>query len=300
MPKPKYEPTQSFTMQEDDFFGEFYQPPQNRFPGKCVILFGGSAGKFLLTQLQACCFVDAGMSAMAICYHGAPGLPKDLKEQPVDVIEHAALWLKKQGYEKVGVWGISMGGELALLAGSLLPELIGCVVAVAPLEMVMQAQTAGERPTDGSSFSFHGSALPFAKFIPQDSKTWFREYIRQSWQHKEPYTRELLLRAYAANDVPEAVIPTWNISGPVLLLGGEMDGMCPNVESFAAIQKRMQAHNFAYPLEVRLYPHLGHFVLPFKPYTTKALWAERHYPQECDAERAQSWQDTLTFLREVW
>ena len=40
-------------------------------------------------------------------YHGEPGLPKLLKDQPVDVIEKAALWLKAQGYEKIGLWGIS-------------------------------------------------------------------------------------------------------------------------------------------------------------------------------------------------
>lgn len=114
MLKQRYEPAETFSMAEDSFFGELYLPAHNAFPGKCLILFGGSAGKFLLTQLVAEQFVDAGMTVLALAYHGALGLPKFLVEQPVDVIEQAAKHLKRIGYRKVGLWGISMGGCLAL------------------------------------------------------------------------------------------------------------------------------------------------------------------------------------------
>ena len=40
--------------------------------------------------------------------------------------------LHSMGYEKVGLWGISKGAELALTAGSLLPGLVNAVIAVAP------------------------------------------------------------------------------------------------------------------------------------------------------------------------
>ena len=103
--KRRYEPAETFSMEEDGFFGELYLPARNTFPGKCLILFGGSAGKFLLTQLVAEQFVDAGMNVLALAYHGAPGLPKFLVEQPVDVIEAAAKHLKRIGYRKVGLWG---------------------------------------------------------------------------------------------------------------------------------------------------------------------------------------------------
>ena len=57
MLKQRYEPAETFSMAEDGFFGELYLPAHNAFPGKCLILFGGSAGKFLLTQLVAEQFV---------------------------------------------------------------------------------------------------------------------------------------------------------------------------------------------------------------------------------------------------
>ena len=145
MLKRRYEPAETFSMEEDGFFGELYLPAHNAFPGKCLILFGGSAGKFLLTQLVAEQFVDAGMNVLALAYHGAPGLPKFLVEQPVDVIEQAAKHLKRIGYRKVGLWGISMGGCLALLAGSLLPELISCVCRWRPWSWCLKERCGKSR-----------------------------------------------------------------------------------------------------------------------------------------------------------
>ena len=186
MLKQRYEPAETFSMAEDGFFGEMYLPAHNAFPGKCLILFGGSAGKFLLTQLVAEQFVDAGMTVLALAYHGALGLPKFLVEQPVDVIEQAAKHLKRIGYRKVGLWGISMGGCLALLAGSLLPELISCVVSVAPMELVPQGEVR-KKPVLESAFSFHGQPLPYAPYVPSDGDAWYKAYRQATLLHKEPY-----------------------------------------------------------------------------------------------------------------
>ena len=117
---------------------------------------------------------------MIIAYHGKNGLPKILKNQPVDVIENSAKYLLNNGYKQIGVWGISMGGCLALLAGSLMPELISCIVSIAPLQMVMQAEKA-KTPVEGSSFSFHGTELPFVRYVPQ-GKAWKQEMKKAMWK----------------------------------------------------------------------------------------------------------------------
>ena len=291
----KVKPEQSFSMEQDGFFGEYYRAGHNTFPGKCMIAFGGSVGKFLLSQMMAREFAASGMDVLILAYHGEPGLPKLLKDQPVDVIEKAALWLKEQGYEKIGLWGVSMGGCLALLAGSLLPELVSCVVASAPMEMVPQAEDS-KCPIPGSAFSFHGKSLPFVRYVP-DGKAWKQAFLRESLRHKEPYTRDLLRTAYAENDEPEAVIKIWNINGPILVLGSELDSMCPDVETIRRYRDQLKQHAFPHRFESCIYPHLGYFILPVRPYTSALFISERKYKRECAAERKQSWEDTLAFLR---
>lgn len=293
--KKKVRPEQSFSMERDGFFGEYFRAGNNAFPGKCMIAFGGSVGKFLLSRMVAREFVASGMDVLILAYHGEPGLPKLLKDQPVDVIERAALWLKARGYEKIGLWGVSMGGCLALLAGSLLPELISCVVASAPMEMVPQAEN-NKCPIPGSAFSFHGKPLPWVKYIP-DGKAWKLAFLRESLRHKEPYTRDLLQTAYAENDEPEAVIKIWNINGPILVLGSELDSMCPDVETICRYRDQLKEHAFPHRFESRIYPHLGHFILPVRPYSSALFISERKYKKECAAERKWSWEDTLAFLR---
>lgn len=235
---------------------------------------------------------------MAIAYHGKPGLPKALKDQPVDVIEKAAVYLLKNGYQQIGVWGISMGGCLALLAGSLMPELISCVVSIAPLQMVMQAEKS-KIPIEGSSFSFHNNELPFAQYVPQGKK-WKQKVRKAMWEYKEPYTKNLLQTAYRANKNKAAEIKVENIKGPILLLGGAMDSMCPNEETFHDITNRLKACNFSYHVESIIYPHLSHYVLPIKPLSAKIFLPERKYPNECDKERAMAWEATFSFLRTYW
>lgn len=218
----KYNPEKTFSVAADGFFGEFYRAPGSRFEGKSIIIFGGSMGAFAVTRMVANKFMDAGLSTMVLAYHGAKGLPKDLKDQPVDVVGKAAVWLKNHGYQKVGVWGISMGGALALVAGSLMPELLSCVVAVAPMEMVTQAELKDDKGLlEGSIFSWHGKPLPYAKYTTEDSKEWSKLYHDESRKYGEPHFRDMLEAAYEANTNEEALIKVWNTGGPILFLGGK-------------------------------------------------------------------------------
>lgn len=127
-----------FTLKKDSFIGALYQPEQDEYPGKVVIMFGGSDGIYNLTKLVAEQYVKRGMTVLALAYWNEPGLPDSFEKVPVESVEKAVLWLRGQEFAKVGLWGISMGAELALLAGSLMPELISCVTAVCPTNICGQ------------------------------------------------------------------------------------------------------------------------------------------------------------------
>lgn len=300
MKKLKYSAVRTFSVREDGFFGEFYRAPHNLYPGKAIIAFGGSMGTMLLNRMLAERFADAGIDVVILEYHGREGLPEDLLNQPVEAVGCAARWLRGAGYEKIGVWGISMGTCLAVLAAAEYPELISCAVLISPMHMVTQAEKKNDSGVcEGSAFALHGKPYPYAKWN-MDTKTFNRRYYTDCLKHRDLYSRGIIEEAYNNNTDEGAFLPVEKIRGSVLFISGKQDGMCPASESSKYMMERLKAHGSLYPREHLDFEHLGHFILPFKPYATKLLAAERKYPKECDAERVQAWNGTLDFLRERW
>lgn len=153
---------ETFRMKNDGFHGELFRPAQDEYPGKALICFGGSDGKFELARMLAAVFQERGLTTLALAYVMEEGLPDCFYHVPIDPLEAAAKRLHDMGYEKVGLWGISKGAELALTAGSLLPHLVNAVVAVAPMSVVCQgfSKEKGITVMPGSSWSFHGGGSP--------------------------------------------------------------------------------------------------------------------------------------------
>lgn len=291
-------PVSMFSMSVNGFFGEYYKAEGDEFRDSCMIAVGGSYEGFPFLRQIAQQFIEAGINVLIAAYHDEPGLPKNRKDQPVDIIEKAALWLKGQGYVKIGLWGFSMGGTLALLSASMFPGLISAVVAISPTEMVMQAEEKG-RPIEGSTFSYKGTPLAHADYALQ-GRAWRKNYVKALLQHKEPYLRDLMLSSYISNGNSEAIIAIWKINGPVLILGGGMDSITPDKETIRSMALRLADHDFPHYRESHIYPHLGHYVLPVRIGNAGRYLCERRFPAECEEERRQSWTDTLTFLRTYW
>lgn len=111
-------------------------------------------------------FQTNGLTALALAYVMEEGLPRLFFHIPIDLLEAAAKRLHGMGYEKVGLWGISKGAELALTAGSLLPGVVNGVVAVAPMNTVCQefVKEKGITIMPGSAWRFHGREVSYSSF----------------------------------------------------------------------------------------------------------------------------------------
>ena len=156
----------TYCLQTDGFHGELFRPARNSYPGKALICFSGSDGRFEWIRMLAQVFQAHGLTALALAYVMEEGLPRAFYHVPIDPLEAAAKRLHDMGYEKVGLWGISKGAELALTAGSLLPGLVNAVVAVAPMNTVCQgfSEERGITIMPGSAWSFHGEEVPYTPF----------------------------------------------------------------------------------------------------------------------------------------
>lgn len=79
-----------FRMKTDGFHGELLRPEKDAYPGKALILFGGSDGKFELARALAAIFQGHGLTALALAYVNEEGLPTAFYRVPIDPLEAAA------------------------------------------------------------------------------------------------------------------------------------------------------------------------------------------------------------------
>lgn len=255
------EENNTYRVETDGFFGELFIPKEDKYPGKVLICFTGSDGKIKLSKMLAGVFQSHGLTTLALAYVMEEGLPTKFSRIPVDFLEAAAKRLHDMGYEKVGLWGISKGAELALTAGSLLPGLVNAVIAVAPMNTVCQgfAKEKGVSFVSESSWSFHGEEVPYTAYgldrFPLSSVLW------KSVRARELTMYDLYL-PMVQNPNPDAVIKVEKITGPVLLISSKMDTMWPSEFAAKQIMKQLQDCNFPYLYKHLSYDYGGHMFVP--------------------------------------
>lgn len=285
-----------FRVATDGFFGELYHPEKDPYPGKALICFSGSDGGIELAKALAGAFQAQGLTTLALAYVLEEGLPNQFSKVPVDTLEAAAKRLHDMGYEKVGVWGISKGAELALLAGSLLPGLINAVISVSPMNTVCQGfvKDKGISFIKGSSWSFHGKELPYSAYqmekFPLGQILWKSIKIRDVTMYD-------LYEPLVLNPNPDAVIRAEKIEGPVLLISSKMDNMWPSELAAEQIMKRLKEHNFAYDYQHLSYDYGGHMFVPMEFGQTKMFKGDRGKNKEAGLKaRLDSLTKTLEFV----
>ena len=287
---------ETFCMKTDGFHAELFRPKQDNYPGKALICFSGSDGRFEWSRKLAAVFQAHGLTALALAYVKEEGLPDCFYHVPIDPLETAARRLHEMGYEKVGLWGISKGAELALTAGSLLPGLVNAVVAVAPMSTVCQGFTKkkGIKILPGSSWSFHGEELLYTSFglekFPLD------RVLRKSLVAREVTMYDNYLPMIQKPN-PDAVIQAEKITGPILLISSKMDTMWPSEPAARKIMERLRERNFSYPYRHLSYNYGSHLFVPVELSLAKFFVGDRGKYKELGRKaRMDSLKKTLEFV----
>lgn len=286
----------TYCVKTDGFHGELFRPADNKYPGKALICFTGSDGKFELSRMLARTFQSHGLTTLALAYVKEADLPKEFFHIPIDFLEAEAARLHHLGYEKVGLWGLSKGAELALTAGSLLPKLVHAVAAVSPMSTVCQGFTMekGISIAAGSSWQFHGQEVPYTPYgldqFPLGHVLW------KSIRAREVTMYDLYL-PLVQNPAPAAVIQVEKINGPILLITSKMDTMWPSELAAKQIIKRLQEHSFPYFYQHLSYDYGGHLFLPMELGLTKFFKGDRWKNKERGLQaRMDSLTKTLRFV----
>ncbi|MGN7479535.1 acyl-CoA thioesterase/bile acid-CoA:amino acid N-acyltransferase family protein [Solibacillus silvestris] len=232
----------------------------NSGPLPTVIVLGGSEGG--LRESNAALLASYGFNTLALAYFGIEGLPKELVNIPLEYIQNAIDWLKdhpKVDFSKLGVFGTSKGGELALLSASMFPS-IKAVVGYVPSGVVYPG--ISQSSTAVSSWQFKGKSIPFAfGKIPKEVNL----EINQARQMGEPISWRKTYQWWAEGE-KQAEIPVEGIQGPVLLISGGDDQLWPADLLSEKVMARLKEHDHPYPYEHINFPKAGHsFAIPGFP-----------------------------------
>jgi len=211
---------------EGELHGVLFVPAgEGKHPGMLVV--GGSEGG--MPTRRAAWLAGHGYAAFALCYFRCEGRPQELRNIALEYFGQALAWMRQRpeiGDEPLAVMGVSRGGELALQLGSMYPW-IKAVAAYVPANV--RYPSCCEMPL-GASWTWKGEAL--ATIGP-------REMGDMAAQMR-------------------AGIQVEHTQGPVLLTGGEDDGIWPSAKMVDAVAARLRENHFAHEVVVLKYAHAGH------------------------------------------
>jgi dienelactone hydrolase len=245
----------------DDTVGVVFEPEDGS--DHTAVMLGGSYGG--IPEGLARRLAENGISAFALGYFGAPGLPPALIEIPIESLQRG-IDLFRERFARgraIGVVGFSKGAELALILAAHLASAIRRVVAVAPSHVVwFGLKPPGpdlDRRSLQSSWSWHGAPLPFLP-CPPDIRPVFSERGLRTDVFCDP-------SRHGSEAVDAARIPVERSAGPLLLLSGDDDHQVPSAPMAKEIVQRMKDHGRGDDITSVVYPGAGHvfFVQDFMP-----------------------------------
>lgn len=284
------ETIKSETIVQKDLVGRYFT---SQFIRKrpAVIVVSGSDGRIEIAQTIAEVLAQRGYSALAICYFGMDGTSPNLSRIPLEIIENAIKWLKKQetvDERRIGIYGRSKGGELVLAAASIFPD-ITCVIANTPSCYVYEGLK--KIPSRQSSWTYGGKELPYLNFSPF---TIFRMIIKKMLGQKD-LIRWMYQQLITNGDTGKASIEVEKINGPILFLSSESDTIWPSLFHCETAVNRLHKKKFQYPYKHCTYKKSGHMLtLPYQSIPNIKKWnvCLEEWEQAC----LESWKQTIDFL----
>lgn len=280
-------------LREDGLVGTFFRP-RGDGPFPAVVAVGGSAGGEVFGLQSAALLAGHGYACLSLAYHGVDGVAPHLVEIPLEYFARAMAWLERQPQVRAGtvaVVGRSRGGELALLLGSVFPQ-VRAVIAYTPSDVVWGG-LRGTTPATESAWSLGGAPVPYLNFTqtPEQMKALLSNVPAVLRPAYEESARQPEARA-------AATIAVERIRGPILLVSGTDDEMWPATPWCDAIVARLASHGHAHPVtHVRCEGAGHHLRAPGVPAATVAprLAMGGSLPAQAEANRT-AWTEVLRTL----
>ncbi len=222
-----------------------WYPPASGRKGPAIIVLGGSEGGEEGGQYLGKSVAKLGYGVLSVAYFGADGLPANLQEVPLEYFDAALAWLAAQPLvdrKRIGIYGISVGAETALVVAARHPE-IKAVVAAVPSSVVWQGINMRDYSSVKSTYSLAGKPVAY---VPYDKSAAFTSIL------------DLYQRSLAKTVTPDAIIPVERIGGSILLLSSKDDKLWPSTMMADQVIARLDSAGFKPFRQHIAYPDAGH------------------------------------------
>jgi len=279
---------QRVDVREGGLIGHFYAAVgASRRTG--VLMLGGSGGSYP-DDAAARDLARAGYPVLALAYfRDREGNPPELEQKqlrnvPLEYIFKALDWLEARPEvraDRVALMGESRGAELALMIGSLRPDVAG-VIAYSPQELRWGAVGGGD-----AAWTLHGTPLPYAEGV---------------YNRATPMSQFTDILDGPADVRNAAAIEVEHVHGPVLLISSRADALSPSARMANDIEARLRANGFLYRVENVQYENASHLLMGFGPAPTEIRVNERFTirfggtPEATEIARNSGWARVKDFL----
>jgi len=222
---------------------------------------------------------------------------------PLERIEKAVEWLKRNGNDKIGITGASTTGTLALTSASYFSD-ITLTIAMTPSDFIWQGfeqgkkDGCGEWPVENESlFTYRGKPLPYMPFCYKHPDYWHTMQSEAKRGGDMLSSRKIFDDSEAAHPIEEdEFIKVENIKGKLIMIGAEDDSLWNAAKYVERAKNRLARLPHDCEVVAVTYKHGTHFVFPESLY--KAIFpvfsglllkimfkAAKEYPKECKATR---------------
>ncbi|MGD2132758.1 MAG: acyl-CoA thioester hydrolase/BAAT C-terminal domain-containing protein [Maricaulaceae bacterium] len=232
-------------VRENGLVGNYFAPAADG-PRPALLVLGGSEGGLGGATQLGYWFASHGYAVLSLAYFGTEDLPNQLENIPLEYFRAGVDWLAAQegvDSERLGVYGISKGGEAALLIASR-DERLRAVGAGVPSHAAWQSINTSNFFATRSSWTKNGEPVPFQTYALNFNFTNIRGFYEGVFEGRSA--------------VPEAVIPVEAINGPVLVISGGQDRIWPSDRMSELVLERLGAEDFTHAATHLHYADAGH------------------------------------------
>lgn len=253
-----------FETEADGFRGSYY-PLKNKGDKAFIEMLGDNTDDYLARggvkwlHRQSCSVMTMSPDRKDCGHHN----------YPLERIERAVAFLKENGYERIGIIGLSATGMVSLAAAAHIPD-ITLTVALSPSDFIMegfyQDRKDGmyERPGDNeSSLTWRGEPLPYLPYAYRHPDYWRK--IREDTKKYGDLVvaRPMFDESEEKHPIrEEEKIRVENIRGHIIFCAAEDDMLWDSCKYIRRMTERLGQKEHGCTFEAVLAEHGTHFLLP--------------------------------------